>query len=271
MSERTQILFVDDEERVLNALRRHFLDEDYELHTAISAREGLRILEQTPVEVVVSDFRMPEMNGGEFLREVSHRWPDTVRIVLSGYADISAVISAINDGAIFKFVSKPWQEHELKDAILEALDKHRSTARMRELAEQALFAGERLLEYDREQNDAIRHRNLELELLIESLSVIRDGFMSAPVPILIISDGGEPIHINPAAEVLFPDAEENPAELASAAVLSELVATARHAFDKPETTPREYPPSRLNGRDWNVRISPWVNKSGLRGATVVLF
>src|SRR5208282_108119 len=94
MSEQIRILFVDDERNVLRSLERTFLDEDYEILTASSGAEGLSVLKSvSQVQVVISDYRMPEMTGVEFLREVCKGWPDTVRIVLSGYADTASIVS----------------------------------------------------------------------------------------------------------------------------------------------------------------------------------
>ena len=115
MGEPTRILCVDDEQNVLRSLTRLFLDDPYEILTAASGAEGLLILDQTgTVPVVISDYRMPGMNGVEFLSEVRKWWPETVRIVLSGYADTGAIVSAINEGQIYRFVAKPWNEDELQ-------------------------------------------------------------------------------------------------------------------------------------------------------------
>jgi response regulator RpfG family c-di-GMP phosphodiesterase len=122
--EPARILFVDDEPNVLRAIERLFLDEEYEILTAPSGDEGLRVLERAPpVPVVVSDYRMPGMNGVSFLREVYRRWPDTVRIVLSGYADTAAVVAAVDEGRISRFIPKPWDDHELKTAVASALNR----------------------------------------------------------------------------------------------------------------------------------------------------
>lgn len=121
MKEPIRLLFVDDEENILNSIQRMFLDEEYDILTASSCKKAFSLLEAgPPVQVVVSDYRMPEMNGVEFLHIVSRRWPDTVRMVLSGYSDTGAVIGAINEGGIFKFIPKPWNETELKVAIANA-------------------------------------------------------------------------------------------------------------------------------------------------------
>jgi response regulator RpfG family c-di-GMP phosphodiesterase len=202
MSARPSILFVDDEEMVLAAIRRHFLDDEYDVLSAGSGKEGLAILEHAAVDVVVSDFRMPEMDGGEFLRRVNERWPDTVRIVLSGYADISSVISAINEGAIFRFITKPWKETELKDGIRDALEKRRTAGEMLRLAEQALAETQCLFEDERRQSQEMLQRNLDLEPQVESLERYRDAFHSAAVPMLIVSAYGQLIEINRSARDL---------------------------------------------------------------------
>jgi CheY-like chemotaxis protein len=114
------VLFVDDEESILRLLTRILRSEGYDIHTATSAEHGLQILAQTPIAVVVSDQRLAGMSGTEFLRRVRALYPETVRIVLSGYADIESVTSAINDGAIYKFLTKPWEEDALRSDLRHA-------------------------------------------------------------------------------------------------------------------------------------------------------
>ena len=125
MTEAIRILFIDDEANILRALERVFLDEEYEILTARSASEALEILSSvSPVQVVVSDYRMPQMNGVELLRTVREKWPETVRAVLSGYADTEAVVSAINDGQIYRFIPKPWNDVELRMTIAAAVKQY---------------------------------------------------------------------------------------------------------------------------------------------------
>jgi len=118
------ILCVDDEKNVLRSLERIFLDQDgYEVVTAISGVEALEIMErQGPFRIVISDYRMPVMNGLDFLRVVQGRWPDTVRIVLSGYADSAEIKSALNDGLVYKLLAKPWNGEELLATIAGAVE-----------------------------------------------------------------------------------------------------------------------------------------------------
>ena len=123
--EQLVVLCVDDEQNVLRALERVLLDEDYKLHTSSSAEEGLIMLKEgIGAHIVVSDYRMPGMNGVDFLGKVYRSWPETVRIVLSGYADTAAVVSAINEGQIYKFIPKPWDENELRVAISNSIDRY---------------------------------------------------------------------------------------------------------------------------------------------------
>ena len=111
------ILCVDDERHILQTLNRFCRNQGYEIEAAASAAEGLIILTREPIDVIISDFRMPEMNGIDFLREASRQWPLTGRILLSGYADIPAVNQAVKDGEIDFFIPKPWNREELRRAI----------------------------------------------------------------------------------------------------------------------------------------------------------
>jgi diguanylate cyclase (GGDEF)-like protein/PAS domain S-box-containing protein len=111
------LLLVDDEPSILAALRRLLRREGYEIFTAASGTEALELLAREKIQVIVSDQRMPGMSGTDFLSYVKAMYPKTVRIVLSGYADITAVTEAINQGAIYKFFSKPWNDEALKDDL----------------------------------------------------------------------------------------------------------------------------------------------------------
>ncbi|MBU0996403.1 MAG: Flp pilus assembly complex ATPase component TadA [Proteobacteria bacterium] len=117
------ILFVDDEPHVLNALKRIFRHENYDIFLAESGEKGLSLLTDQPAQVVVSDFKMPGMNGAEFLKSVKELNPETIRIMLTGYADVNAVMGAINEGAVYKFITKPWNDDDLRLTISLALEQ----------------------------------------------------------------------------------------------------------------------------------------------------
>ncbi len=125
MNEPVKILCVDDEKSVLRALQRLLLDSDYEIITSGSGSEGIDILkEEKDIQLVISDYRMPMMNGVDFLKEVYQLRPETVRIVLSGYADTASIVEAINEGKIYKFIPKPWDDNDLKITIDKALEHY---------------------------------------------------------------------------------------------------------------------------------------------------
>jgi len=123
MEQRNAVLFVDDEIQVLNALKRGLMDQDYTCYFATSGKDALDILKKQTISVIVTDMRMPEMNGLQLLREVSVISPRTVKIVLTGYTQISQVLATINSVDIFRFVTKPWNlEEELIEIIQQAVD-----------------------------------------------------------------------------------------------------------------------------------------------------
>ncbi|MFZ3323250.1 MAG: response regulator, partial [Usitatibacter sp.] len=118
-STKLRVLFVDDEERILNALKTLFRN-DYEVSVAGNAEEALVLLRKEPAPIVVSDQRMPGMTGVELLREVRRLWPHSVRLLLTGYSDLAAIVGSINDGEVFRFVKKPWDNEEIKGMLAEA-------------------------------------------------------------------------------------------------------------------------------------------------------
>jgi CheY-like chemotaxis protein len=124
-SARARILIVDDEEAILETMAFTFEDE-YDVLTATSARQALEILDGGPaIAAVVTDQRMPEMTGVEFLTRVCERHPNTTRIILTGYADSEAMVRAINEGHVYAYVTKPWEPEELKQLVHRAVEVHR--------------------------------------------------------------------------------------------------------------------------------------------------
>jgi response regulator RpfG family c-di-GMP phosphodiesterase len=146
------ILFVDDEANILSSLKRLFRPLGYQIYTAESGANGLEIMQQHTIDLVVSDMRMPEMNGAQFLEKVREKWPDTVRILLTGYAEISSTIDAINKGQIYRYVSKPWEDNDITLTIKHALLQ-------KSLEREKL----RLEELTRKQNEELKDLNANLE------------------------------------------------------------------------------------------------------------
>ena len=115
-AEKLNLLFIDDEKNILIPLRAIF-KRSYQVYTASSGREALQLMHEHPMHVVVSDQRMPEMSGVELLEKVRHYSPSTVRILLTGYSDLTAAIGSINEGAVFRFIEKPWDNTHLKETV----------------------------------------------------------------------------------------------------------------------------------------------------------
>ena len=132
--EKPTILFVDDQEVTLAALKRAFLDEPYEKIFVHSGKEALEILEKQQVHVIVTDLGMPEMDGRQLLKIVMEKCPDTVRMVLSGQSNINTLLTAVNEGKVYKFITKPWKlEEEFKPAIRDAIEYYATLTRQKQM------------------------------------------------------------------------------------------------------------------------------------------
>jgi response regulator RpfG family c-di-GMP phosphodiesterase len=115
------VLLVDDEESILNSLRRLLRGQPYQLLIATSGAQALELFEQHKVDLVLSDARMPGMDGATLLAEVHKRDPQCMNLLLTGYADIATITAAINEGRIYRYLSKPWDDEELLHALRQAL------------------------------------------------------------------------------------------------------------------------------------------------------
>jgi len=151
------LLVIDDESSILSSLRRQFR-RNYQVHIANSAQEGLEVMKEHSIQVIISDQRMPGLNGSAFFDQVKHDYPDATRLLLTGYADIQAVIEAINDGNIFRYITKPWDPTELDTIVREAFGRHNLIVRNKELVNQ-------LQEANRDLEKRVKLRTVELTAL----------------------------------------------------------------------------------------------------------
>ncbi|MCG8473385.1 MAG: Flp pilus assembly complex ATPase component TadA [Desulfobacterales bacterium] len=118
------ILFVDDEPNVLSAMKRIFRKENYRIFTAPSADEALNIFASEKPQVIITDHRMPGMTGADLLRQIKKEYPATIRIMLTGHADVEAIMGAVNEGAVYKFITKPWNDEDLRITVSLALEQY---------------------------------------------------------------------------------------------------------------------------------------------------
>ncbi|KAF0179701.1 MAG: two-component system NtrC family sensor kinase [Nitrospirae bacterium] len=189
MDEPIKILCVDDEQNVLNALRRLFLDDNYEILTATSGADGLELQEREHAQIIISDYRMPAMTGVEFLGEVNRKWPDTVRIVLSGYADTAAIVSAINEGQIYKFIPKPWNDDEIRITVGHAIDRYFLSKKNRELSDE-------LTRKNAELNHLLAERTNSLEQRGQMLRSFQNIIDAIPLGVLGLDSEGTLVQAN---------------------------------------------------------------------------
>jgi DNA-binding NtrC family response regulator len=133
------VLYVDDEINNLNSFKAAFR-RDFDIYVAQSAREGRKILDTTEIGVIITDQRMPVMTGIEFLESILSIYPDTIRILLTGFSDMNAVMDAINRGQVYKYLVKPWQNEELKLYIQNALELYHLRKENKDLAHKLQLA-----------------------------------------------------------------------------------------------------------------------------------
>ena len=134
--QKSKLLLVDDEPNLTSALVRSLDRSQFEIFTADSAQKGLMILAGNDIDVIVSDERMPGMTGSQFLAEVRKQWPNTIRMILSGQADLEAAVRAINEGEVYRFLLKPCHPKELQMTILQGLQQKKLVAQSRKLLQE---------------------------------------------------------------------------------------------------------------------------------------
>jgi len=202
---RTQptLLLVDDEPSIVSSLRRLLRGDGYRILTANSGSDGLKLLEEHTVDVIVSDQRMPEMTGVEFLREVRRLYPDTVRIVLSGYTELQTVTDAVNGGAIYKFLTKPWDDEQLRSHIQEAVAYGAMANENRLLSMEVRTANQKLAAVNRQLESVLARQQGDIERGEISLDIVHEALDNVPVPVLAIDDIGTVVLANRAAHGLF--------------------------------------------------------------------
>lgn len=168
------LLLVDDEPGILSSLRRLLRPAGYKIHTAESGMAGLEILEHEPVDLVISDMRMPEMDGAKFLEQVRNRWPAVTRILLTGYADMNSTIDAINRGEIYRYISKPWVDNDLTLLIRDALESARLRSENVRLLALTQAQNEELKELNAGLEDKVKQRTAEIEQVNSFLNLAND-------------------------------------------------------------------------------------------------
>ena len=196
------VLCVDDEENILHSIKRLLRKEGYRLLTALSGIEALKILEENDVHLVLSDQRMPQMSGTEFLAEVKEKYPDVIRIILTGYTEVDSITESINKGNIYKFFLKPWNDQHLKLEIGKALEQYELIQANKMLHKKVLEQNEELKRINENLEGLIQDRTEKLEIQNNALELSRAILEDLPVPIIGVSVEGMIVLINRQAQSL---------------------------------------------------------------------
>ena len=256
---RKTVLCVDDELNVLNSLKRLLRREPFRLLTARGGEEALALLAKEEVHLIISDYRMPEMTGTQFLSEVATRYPDTVRVVLSGYADAAAIVAAINQGHIARFLAKPWDDEELKANLKSCLDQHDLILRNRALTEE-------LAERNAELRSLTERQQLLIEERTRSLQMAQEIVQALPQPIIGVSRDGTIALANSVANELLKSPIGTQVRELFPEALTEAVNrcfSAAGGCDEEATVD-------LADRAWKAVVKPLTREGAVRGSLVLL-
>ena len=186
------IICVDDEPNILNAMKRSLRKEPFILKTASSGEEGLRLVQQEDPDIIISDYRMPGMTGIEFLREVKALHPSTITMILSGFADASVILESFNEGQVFRFLTKPWTDDDLKMAIRQCLIHRDLAARHDKTVEQLTARHQELAAINETLGESLARKDRSVSLLQQLLAMTL-------TPILGLEHDGTVVAANAAA------------------------------------------------------------------------
>ncbi len=203
---RPALLCVDDEVSILNALKRLLRKEGYRLFTAVSAEEGFEILSREEIQVVICDQRMPNMDGITFLKKLMDIYPDIIRITLTGYTDIDTIREAVNQGHIFKFLLKPWNDDNLILEIRHAFIQYELISANRELNKKVMAKNEELKHLNDHLESLVKQRTEEIMIRNQALELSRAILNDIPIPILGVSSDGMIAMTNYALDDMFKNA-----------------------------------------------------------------
>lgn len=184
------LLLVDDEENILRALKRLLRRDGYTILTANGGRQGLELLQSNDVGVIISDQRMPEMSGVEFLSQVKEEYPDNVRMVLSGYTDLNSVTDAINRGAIYRFLTKPWDDDLLSNNIRDAFEHYELSRENKRLTTELKEANEKLAKTNVDLEKDVQQKSHLVEINLHALQIAQEIVESFPLGVLGVGEDG---------------------------------------------------------------------------------
>ena len=260
-SRRRTLLLVDDEPNIVSALKRLVRPDGYQVLTAHNGQEGLEVLAHNEVDVIVSDQRMPGMLGADFLRAAKDLYPATIRIMLSGYTELQSVTAAVNEGAIYKFLTKPWEDAQLRGHIADAFSLKEIADENERLNLELRTTSHELAKANRKMEGLLRHKQKQITIGQTCLDVAHELLQFLPMAIIGLDDDGMVAFVNAAAETLFA---EHGAILGNEAaiVLPELFPAGALGGGKHMAT--------LGGRRFEIQVHPMGSGSSSSGSLITI-
>lgn len=259
---RRTLLLVDDEANIVSALKRLLRPDGYDIITANSGEQGLEMLTQQEVDVIISDQRMPGLSGADFLRQARKLRPDTIRIMLSGYTELQSVTDAVNEGAIYKFLTKPWNDEQLRAHLQDAF-------RLKEIADdnarlhmEVRTANHELASANRRMEQLLHQMQRQIDRDEISLGVAREILQQLPLPVIGTDDDGMIAFINGAAGRMF--------QRAGALLGNQACSVLPQLFPAGAATPPSGLQADIDGARYAVRAYPMGLHSASRGSLITL-
>ncbi len=263
------ILCVDDEANILQSLKRLLRKENYRLLTAPGGREGMEVLEKNEVHLIISDQRMPGMSGTEFLEKAKDAYPDTIRIILSGYTDINAITESINKGHVYKFFLKPWNDQSLRLEIRQALEQYDLRQANKTLHQKVYQQNEELRRINENLEDLVAAKVKDIEIQNHALELSHEILADLPLAIIGVSAEGTIVMTNNMAQELTHDGKRITIGMVIQDFFSEAVETLIARAHETGTL-QKLVPYRLSGVAYEISCSPLTGRWKGKGVVMTI-
>ncbi|MEO5732159.1 MAG: response regulator, partial [Rubrivivax sp.] len=262
-AKRRTLLLVDDEDNIVSALKRLLRRDGYHVVTANCGAQGLQRLAEHQVDVILSDQRMPGMTGVEFLRRAKELYPDTVRMVLSGFTELQSITDAINEGAIYKFLVKPWDDERLRGHIEEAFCHKEMADENRSLGAAVAAANEELAVVNARLHRLLDAQQLQISREGNSLAMMRGLLENIPAAVIGFDVDGMVAYTNADAEHLLGEVASPLGCAANEALPAELLRAWQSSGAK-------HQPITIAGRRYDMACRDLDGSAHSRGSLMLL-
>ncbi len=261
------VLCVDDDSSILNSLKRLLRKEDYQLLTASGPSEGLLLLEKNRVSLVITDQRLPQGGGVDFLTAVREKYPDIIRTVLTGYTHIDTIMESVNKGHVYKFILKPWNDQNLIMDIRQCLEQYELIQANRHLHKKVMDQNEELTVINENLENLVNERTKDLEIHNKALELSRAILEEIPCPIIGLSEEMMVVYKNRQAQEIFGNNHVGIGSDISNAFPPDLVEKIRNAYSEGLVSVNN---CRFYDKTFNIKISPLSDSFDGKGVVMTL-